>query len=221
MVTKTPGGKSKGVVGRDYGASSGDGDRAASHLNEPSDRDLVSRAAAGERLAFDALVERWEGRVFRLAHRFFRRPEDAEDVAQDVFVKAWRALGSYRGDAPFEHWLLRIATRTCYDALRQRRRRVETTLTQLADDPGRWLDAALRNASLEAAHAEDARRVAANLLEGLQPKDRIVLVLMDLEGQSAAEVAAATGSTRAAVKIRAFRARRTLRRLAERVPRRI
>ena len=188
-------------------------------MDEPPDRELVSRAAAGEPAAFGVLVERWQGRVFRLAHRFFRRHEDAEDVAQEVFLKVWRALGGYRADAPFEHWLLRVATRTCYDALR-RRRRAETPLAQIADDPGRWLDAALWGASLEAAEAEDARRVAADLLDGLRPKDRIVLVLMDLEGMSAADVAAATGSTRAAVKIRALRARRALRRFAQRMPRR-
>lgn len=189
-------------------------------MNESPDRELAARATAGDVAAFSALVERWQGRVFRLAHRFFRRTEDAEDVAQEVFLKVWRALGSYRADAPFERWLLRIATRTCYDALRQRRRRPETTLAQTADDPGRWLDAALWGASLEAAAAQDARRLAADLLDSLRPKDRIVLVLMDLEGMSAAEVAVATGSTRAAVKIRALRARRALRRLAEGVPRR-
>ena len=189
-------------------------------LDEPADRDLASRAAAGEAAAFDVLVERWQSRVFRLVHRFFRDPTDAEDVAQDVFVKAWRAIGGYRGDAPFEHWLLRIATHACYDALRQRRRRPETALGQFADDPGPWLDAALWGASLEAAQAEDARRMAAALLQALHPRDRVVLVLMDLEGMSAADVAKATGSTRGAVKIRAMRARRALRRLADSVPRR-
>jgi RNA polymerase sigma-70 factor, ECF subfamily len=189
-------------------------------LDEPTDRDLAAKTAAGDTAAFDVLVERWQGRVFRLVHRFFRDATDAEDVAQDVFVKVWRAVGSYRGDAPFEHWLLRIATHSCYDALRQRRRRSETVLTQLADDPGRWLDAALLGASLEAAQTEEARRVAADLLEALHPKDRVVLVLMDLEGMSTEDVAKATGSTRGAVKIRAMRARRALRRLAESVPRR-
>lgn len=189
-------------------------------MDEPTDRDLAARAAAGETAAFDVLVERWQGRVFRLVHRFFRDPADAEDVAQEVFVKVWRAVGGYRGDAPFEHWLLRIATHSCYDALRQRGRRSETVLAQLADDPGRWLDAALLGASLEAAQAEEARRMAAELLKALHPKDRVVLVLMDLEGMSSEDVAKATGSTRGAVKIRAMRARRALRRLADGVPRR-
>src|SRR5215831_19377951 len=74
-------------------------------------------------LSFDDLVARWKVRVFRLAGRFFPRPEDAEDVAQEVFLKVFRSLPSYRGDAPLEHWILRIATTTCQDELRRRRRR--------------------------------------------------------------------------------------------------
>ena len=66
-------------------------------MNECPDSDLASRAAAGDRPAFDALVERWEGRVFRLVHRFFPRSEAAEDVAQDAFVKAWRGAGRLPG----------------------------------------------------------------------------------------------------------------------------
>jgi len=181
---------------------------------------LVARAAAGDAPAFDDLVRRFKDRVFRLARRFVRSHEDAEEVVQEVFLKVHRALPGYRAGAPFEHWILRVATNTCRDALRRRRRRGEVAISQISADPGAWLDAALSGASLDAGRAESARLLAADLLDLLPPKDRIVLVLMDLEGMSAAEVATATGSTRAAVKIRAMRARRSLRRIAERVPRR-
>jgi len=181
---------------------------------------LVARAAAGDAPAFDDLVRRFKDRVFRLARRFVRSHEDAEEIVQEVFLKVHRSLPGYRAGGPFEHWILRVATNACRDALRRRRRRAEVTVSQIADNPGAWLDAALSGASLDAARAEAARLLATDLLDLLPPKDRIVLVLMDLEGMSAAEVAAATGSTRAAVKVRAMRARRSLRRLAERVPRR-
>lgn len=187
-------------------------------LDEASDASLIARAAAGEEAAFDLLVARWKDRVFRLALRFFRRPEDAEEVAQEVFLKVYRSAASYRSEAPFENWLLRIATNACRDRLRQRRVRRETLLADVAENPAVWLDAALSGTSLEVAQAEAARRVAFQLLDTLPPKDRVVLVLMDLEGRSAAEIAAMTGSTRAAVKVRAFRARRALRRLADSVP---
>ncbi|OLC55851.1 MAG: hypothetical protein AUH92_01245 [Acidobacteria bacterium 13_1_40CM_4_69_4] len=189
-------------------------------VDDASDASLLARAAAGEAAAFDLLVGRWKNRLFRLALRFFRRPEDAEEIAQEVFLKVYRMAASYRSDAPFEHWLLRIATNTCVDRLRERRRRREDILADITPDAGAWLDAALAGASQEAQQAEAARALAADLLDSLPPKDRMVLVLMDLEGLSAREVAASTGSTRAAVKVRALRARRALRRLADGIPRR-
>jgi len=180
---------------------------------DESDASLMGRAARGDPAAFDALVRRWKNRVFRLALRFFRRPEDAEDVTQEVFMKVYRTAGSYRMDAPFEHWLLRIATNACRDRLRALRRRPEEVLSRITADAGGWLDRALSGAALLAQQAEAAKETAAELLATLPPKDRAVLVLLDLEGLSAWEVAAATGSTRAAVKVRAMRARRALRRL--------
>ena len=189
-------------------------------VDDASDASLLARAAAGEAAAFDLLVGRWKNRLFRLALRFFRRPEDAEEIAQEVFLKVYRMAASYRSDAPFEHWLLRIATNTCVDRLRERRRRREDILADITPDAGAWLDAALAGASQEAQQAEAARALAADLLDSLPPKDRMVLVLMDLEGLSAREVAASTGSTRAALKVRALRARRALRRLADGIPRR-
>lgn len=169
--------------------------------DDASDASLLARAAAGEAAAFDVLVGRRNNRVFRLALRFFRRPEDAEEIAQEVFLKLYR-------------------TRTCVDRLRDRRRRPESVLADVTPDASAWLDAALTGAALEAQQAEAARTLAADLLATLPPKDRMVLVLLDLEGLSAREVAAATGSTRAAVKVRAFRARRALRRLVAAIGRR-
>lgn len=161
-------------------------------------------------LNFDDLVARWKVRVFRLAGRFFPRPEDAEDVTQEVFLKVFRSLPTWRGDAPLEHWILRIATTTCQDELRRRRRRPEDK----TPDAEALLERALAGKALDAAEAAAARSVAEDLLDRLPARDRVVLTLLDLEGFSAAEVADFTGSTRAAVKVRAMRARRALRRMA-------
>jgi RNA polymerase sigma-70 factor (ECF subfamily) len=186
--------------------------------DDESDASLMQKAAGGDPAAFDVLVRRWKTRVFRLALRFFRRPEDAEDIVQEVFLKLYRTAATYRSDAPFEHYLLRVATNACIDRLRDTRRRREEVLSALTTDAGGWLDRALGGAALEAQQAEAAKGLAAELLATLPPKDRMVLVLMDLEGLSALEVAEATGSTRAAVKVRAMRARRSLRRLVQRLP---
>ena len=187
--------------------------------DDESDASLMGRAAGGDPAAFDVLVRRWKNRVFRLALRYFRRPEDAEDVTQEVFLKVYRTAATYRKDAPFEHWLLRVSTNACLDRLRASRRRREEVLSTITPDAGAWLDRALGGTSLEAQQADTARGLAAELLSTLAPKDRAVLVLMDIEGLSARETAAAIGSTRAAVKVRAMRARRALRRLALSVPR--
>ena len=160
-------------------------------------------------LSFDDLVARWKVRVFRLAGRFFPRPEDAEDVTQEVFLKVFRSLPTFRGDAPLEHWILRIATTTCQDELRRRQRRPEAR----THDAATLLERALAGKALDAAEATAASSLAADLLDRLPPRDRVVLTLLDLEGFSAAEVADFTGSTRAAVKVRAMRARRALRRM--------
>jgi RNA polymerase sigma-70 factor (ECF subfamily) len=178
------------------------------------DAELAARASRGDAAAFDQLVAHWKERVFQLAHRFFARPQDAEDVAQEVFLKMYRALPTYRSDAPFEHWLMRIATNACRDQLRERRRRPATPLAELTADAPVWLDRALAGRALAAAESVAARLAAAELLATLPVKDRIVLVLLDVEGRSTEEVAALVGSTRAAVKVRAFRARRALRELA-------
>jgi len=182
--------------------------------DDASDASLMRRVAGGDPAAFEVLVGRWRNRVFRLALRFFRRPEDAEDVAQEVFLKLYRTAATYRSEAPLEHFLLRIATNACVDRLRESGRRREQVLSAITPDAGAWLDRALSGTALQAQEAEAAKETAAELLATLSPKDRTVLVLLDIEGLSAAAVAAAIGSTRAAVKVRAMRARRALRRLA-------
>src|SRR5262245_37002426 len=81
---------------------------------------LVRAVLDGAPDAFSELVRLHQRRVFRLVGRFFRRREDVEDVAQDVFLTAWRKLSTYRADSPFEHWLTRICLNRCYDHLRRR-----------------------------------------------------------------------------------------------------
>lgn len=165
---------------------------------------LVAASRGGDAEAFGKLVRLYERRVFRLAGRFFRRREDVEDVSQEVFLVAWRKLGTYRADAPFEHWLTRICLNCCYDRLRKSRRddpavepRTETAAPQ--GDP---------NAGLE----------IERLLQRLEPVDRFILLLLYGEGWSVAEIAGRLGWTRVNVKVRAHRARKKLRHLLEQRP---
>ena len=83
---------------------------------------LLETVLKGDAASFEPLVEKYSPRVFSTARRYARRESEVEDIAQEVWLKAFQKLGSFRGDAPFEHWLMRLTVRTCYDFLRAHRR---------------------------------------------------------------------------------------------------
>ena len=172
--------------------------------DEPTDERLVAATRAGDDEAFAALVARHKRRVFGIAARFARHAQELDDVAQEIFVKAYRNLAKFRGDAPFEHWLARIAVRSCYDLLRKKRREaVQVPLDSLelgVED----------NLS-----AEQAREVLQFGLSRLDPAERLVITLLELEDKSVREIAELTGWTEGNVKVRAHRARQALKRVLE------
>ncbi len=158
----------------------------------------IEAARRGDRGAFEALVKRHERRVFRLAGRFFRRPEEIEEVAQETFFLIWRKLGTYRAKAPFEHWLTRVCLNCCYARLRKRRPE----------------DAGVTDFDVAAPETKPGQRLdAERLLAKLEPEDRFVLQLLHGEGWTSAEIADKLGWSRSKVKVRAHRARRRLRKL--------
>jgi RNA polymerase sigma-70 factor (ECF subfamily) len=172
-----------------------------------ADRDearLVASSLAGDPEAFALLVRIHQRRVFRLVGRFFRRSEDVEDVAQEVFLTAWRKLRTYRSEAPFEHWLTRVCLNCCYGRLRKH---------TPAEQP---LDAQVDPVAPDG--DPTARLEAERLLATLDPADRFVLLLLYGEGWTVAEIADHLGWTRVNVKVRAHRARKKLRRLLEQKP---
>lgn len=182
---------------------------ASSADNEPSDESLVTAARAGNDEAFTRLVVRHKGRVFRLAARFSRNSLELDDICQDVFIKAYEKLSTFRNDAPFEHWLVRITVRVCHDALRGRKH--EKNHLSL-DDQG----PELRDRDEDArSQARQAREILAFALERLKPDERLVITLLELEQLTVREIAAVTGWSEANVKVRGFRARQALRRVLE------
>jgi RNA polymerase sigma-70 factor, ECF subfamily len=172
--------------------------------HEPTDERLIAATLAGDDEAFAVLVARHKRRVFGIAARFARHDQELDDVAQEVFVKAYQNLAKYRADAPFEHWLSRIAVRSCYDLLRRtRREREQVPLDNLAlgvED----------NVS-----ADRAREVLQFGLNQLEAPERLVITLLELEEKSVREVAALTGWSETNVKVRAYRARRKLKTILE------
>jgi RNA polymerase sigma-70 factor, ECF subfamily len=177
--------------------------------DEPTDESLVIAALAGDDEAFSRLVGRHKRRIFRLAGRFARDSDELEDICQEVFIKVFENLASFRRDAPFEHWLSRIAVRSCYDALRSRRH--ERSHTPLDDVAFELHDQAAdaRNSAIQ------MRDLLNRALARLKPDERLVITLMELEEYSVKEISASTGWSEANVKVRAHRAREVLKRILE------
>ncbi len=166
------------------------------------DRRLVALAQTGDERAFAELVERHAPRVYALARRIVRSPADAEEVAQDAFVRAWRAIGSYRGDAAFGTWLHRITARRALDrAAVLSTRRAREAPEEAAGEPS-------ASAWSAPAPAEDA---LAPLLAELPPIQRAALTLFYYEDQSVKQVALDLDLPEGTVKTHLHRGRQALR----------
>src|SRR5256885_16744484 len=107
---------------------------------EPSEAELIAAVLAGDAASFEPLVARYSPRVFATARRYARKESEVEDIVQEVWLKAFQKLRSFRGEAPFEHWLMRMAVRTCYDFLRGHQRNRETAFSELTEPERDWLD---------------------------------------------------------------------------------
>lgn len=180
-----------------------------STANEPSDESLIRATLAGDDAAFAGLVGRYKRRVFGLAARFARDRDDLDDICQEVFIKVYENLSAFRNDAPFEHWLTKIAVRTCHDALRSRRHDKDHTRID------KWALEVRDSAGEARSEASLARELLKFALSRLTPDERLVITLLELEEFSVREAAAATGWSETNVKVRAHRARQALKRIVE------
>jgi RNA polymerase sigma-70 factor, ECF subfamily len=178
---------------------------------EPSDGEVIAAVLAGETASFEHLVKRYSPRVFATARRYARRESEVEDIVQEVWSKAFQKLRTFRGEAPFEHWLMRMAVRTCYDFLRGHQRSRESTFSELSDDESDWLERFAAAPEEPAENAEAARQLVQRVLEQLSPAARLVITLLEIEERSVKEISALTGWSVPLVKVRAFRARAEMR----------
>ncbi len=179
------------------------------------DAELLERIRAGAPDDFAEIVRRHQSRVFAILHRYERDAHRVEDLAQETFLKAWRALAQFDGRAPFEHWISRIAVRTALDHLRRAKRyRQEIGLAELGDDALDWLRSDNEKNELDSRHAAEILELA---LRELSPADRVVITLQEIEGRAVKEIAALTGSSGVAVRVRALRARAKLKRILEKL----
>ena len=164
------------------------------------------------------LVERLYPLVIRIVRSHLPRRAAEEDLAQEVFVKMFTRLDQYqsRPGTPFEHWVARLAVRTCLDALKAADRRPELRWADLSEEQAAWLDFMLADQpATPEASAASARELIEQLLSRLSPDDRLVISLLDLNEKTVRKVSEMTGWSETLVKVRAFRARRKLRKLAQ------
>jgi RNA polymerase sigma-70 factor, ECF subfamily len=157
------------------------------------DFDLIERARSGDDAAFNGIVTAYRKRTFGTISRLIGRPEDVEDVAQDVFLRLYYSLDQLRTPEVFEPWLYRLTVNAAYDYLRRQRRRHESRLSDLSEQQVVLADA-------EAGQVEE-------LLRSVSEQDRLLLLQKEVEGKSLKELEAIYKVTETALKVRLYRAR--------------
>jgi RNA polymerase sigma-70 factor (ECF subfamily) len=184
---------------------------------ERSEAELIAAVLKGEREAFEPLVVKYSPRVFATARRYARRESEIEDIVQEVWLKAFDKLGSFRGEAPFEHWLMRLTVRTCYDFLRGHQRNRESSFSEISEPEEDWLERFVADPGSAAEDADAAKVLVNRVLEKLSPEARLVIQLLEIEDRSVKEIAGLTGWSVPLVKVRAFRARGEMRKILARI----
>jgi RNA polymerase sigma-70 factor, ECF subfamily len=193
---------------------------ADSSLRELSDWALIQRVLKDKVNAFEILLERYRDHVFNITVKNIPLAR-VEDVAHDIFLNAYRSLGSFKNKGPFKHWLSKIAVRTCYNHWRNTYRNREISISTLSEEHQSWIHDILSGRTQEAYEGSNHQKEAAELLawalERLSPENRMVLQLIYLDGLSTKEAADILGWSKVNVKVRAFRSRNKLRKILGKV----
>jgi|SRR5271169_2820369 len=181
----------------------------------PTDEDLVEAFRGGELSAFDTLVARWERRIRGAIHRVVGNEDEARDLCQETFLRAYRALDSFKSEARFSSWLYQIALNLCRDRLRRRRGRTLVSLEDMGE--GAEELAVRRPSAFELVQARDLARTVAAAISELAEEQREVIVLKEYQELTFQEVAEVLGIPVSTVKTRLYRG---LGQLKERLERR-
>lgn len=184
---------------------------------EKSEAELIAAVLAGDSTSFEPLVAKYSPRVFATARRYARRESEVEDIAQEVWLKAFDKLRTFRGEAPFEHWLMRMTVRTCYDFLRAHQRNRESAFSEISEPEEDWLERFMADPGSAAEDADAARVLVGRVMEKLSPDARLVIQLLEIEDRSVKDIAELMGWSVPLVKVRAFRARGEMRKILARM----
>lgn len=178
-------------------------------MRNDQDIEAIQKILEGDREKYAVLVRRHHTNVLRMCLSLLRHPRDAEDAAQEIFIKSYRNLKSFRQDALFSTWLYRIAYRHCLDLLRVRNRRKEMSLETLIEVHGDRLEKIMAEPP-RTTMTEDDKIVINQVLSDLPPEYRMILTLREIEGLSYEDIAQTMGTSLDSVKARLRRARQAL-----------
>jgi RNA polymerase sigma-70 factor (ECF subfamily) len=181
-----------------------------------TDEELVARSRSGDVESFNQLIVRWERPIYALAYRVLGREEDARDVCQDTFLRAYRALPGFKGQAKFSSWLYRIALNLCRDWIRRQQR---APVSQMPEDldPGELLADAEPVESIEDLVARrELTGIVAEAMRSLSEEQRTAIILKEYHGMTFQEIADMQGCPLSTVKTRLYQGLSLLRRQLER-----
>jgi RNA polymerase sigma-70 factor (ECF subfamily) len=191
---------------------------AVKDSSKQEEMEIIGRILEGDRNAFGILLDRYRDHVFGIVMKRVS-PGEAEEVAHEVFIRAFKSLSRFRGESPFSHWLAKVAVRTCHDHWRKRYRNREIPMNSLSEEHVQWIENTASAASTWNHESVESERLAGDVLgialSRLHPDDRAVVELVHLDEYSIKETSEILGWSQGKVKIRAFRARRKLRKIIE------
>lgn len=181
-----------------------------------ADIELVKQTLQGNEEGFEKLVKRYQDKVYTLCYRYSGNDEDAYDLAQEAFIKAYRSLGTFKGSSRFSTWLYRITTNVCLDEIRRKKRRIQV---QSLDQPVEGADGEMArivlddNLPIDALYEQQEQvQYIQSLLMQMKPEHRMVLLLKDIMEFSYEEIAQMLNISSGTIKSRLSRARDLLRR---------
>ena len=182
-----------------------------------TDLEVIGKVRAGDTAQFELLVLKYQPRIFAIARKYARLERDVEDIVQEVFLKAFRRLETFRAESPFEHWLTRLAVHTCYDFLREHQRNREQAISDFTPEDSNWLQNLPEDQPHDETSASAARALVHRVLEQLPPDARLIITLLEIEDRTVKEISQLTGWSVPLVKVRAFRARAALKKCLARM----
>jgi RNA polymerase sigma-70 factor (ECF subfamily) len=170
----------------------------------PTDEDLVAAFQAGDAAAFDELVARWDRKIHGAIYRIVGADDDARDLCQEAFLKAYRGLGTFKQEARFSSWLYQIALNVCRDRIRRRRGKTAVSLDEVEEGRAGGLRA-MAPSPLDLVEARDLRHLVAGAMATLRAEEREVVILKEYQELTFPEIAEVLDVPLSTVKTRLYR----------------